>query len=81
MRFVLTILAVWFAIALFPEHPAAQDQGAGRIAHAGETITEKVWLSRTCTDSKWYLEESDDQTATLECYQRESSNDEEGGTQ
>ncbi len=79
MRFVLTILAIWFAIALFPEQPAAQ---AGHAEYlGGKTISEKVWLSRTCTDSKWYLEESDDQTATLECYQRESSNDEEGGTQ
>jgi hypothetical protein len=75
MRFVISILIVWFVVAFFPEHPAAQNQGYGRIAHTGETVTEKVWLSRTCTDSKWYLEESDDQTATLECYLRTADSD------
>ena len=58
MRFLLAIFAIWLAIVLFPERPRA----------ASPAITEKVWLSQTCAGSSWYLEEADEQTATLACY-------------
>lgn len=63
MRFVLAILAVWFAICLVPSPPPAPPP----------SMEEKVWLSRTCENSKWYLEDSDDQTATLACYEQPPS--------
>lgn len=60
MRFILAIFAVWFAILLVPEKPHAS---------SGVTIREKVWLSRTCPDdSRWYLDEADDQSVTVACY-------------
>jgi hypothetical protein len=57
-RFLIAIFAVWFAILLFPEKPRA---GSG-------DLKEKVFLSRTCRDSKWYLDTSDDQSITAVCY-------------
>lgn len=71
MRFLLAVFAVWFAILLVPD----QQPVVSAKPSAGVEITEKVWLSRTCTDSRWYLEEADDQTATLRCYQPASDDD------
>ncbi len=58
MRFILAIFAVWFAIVLVPEKPRADSSD----------YHEKVFLSRTCVDSRWYLDSADDQSATLVCY-------------
>ena len=65
LRFLAAIFVLWIAIALFPEHPQAKDSD----------LKEKVWLSRTCPDSRWYLDESDDQSATLVCYTLKSDPD------
>ena len=66
MRFLYAVFVVWLAIALFPDPPAKHQQ---------PTYQEKVWLSKTCKESRWYLEDSDDRTATLACY---ASGDDEG---
>jgi hypothetical protein len=68
MRFLLAIVAVWFAILLFPERPRASES----------EVKEKVWLSRTCPDSHWYLDSSDDQSATLVCYALKGEPSEDG---
>jgi hypothetical protein len=66
MRFILAIFAVWIAIVIFPDQP--------RVA-AGEPVKEKVWMSRACPDSRWYLESSDEQSATLVCYEASAGMD------
>ena len=60
MKFLAAILLVWLAIALTPEHAATSDDSG--------KIEEKVWLSQDCTNSRWYLHDSDDATATLDCW-------------
>ncbi len=46
------ILILWLAIALFPEDTP---------------IREKVWMSRTCTNSHWFIEDSHENSVTVEC--------------
>lgn len=61
MKFLYAVFAVWLAIALTPDPP--------QPPRAAGTIEEKVWMSSSCQGSRWYLEDSDEQTATLSCYQ------------
>ena len=56
MRFILAIFAIWVAIVIFPEQPRASG-----------VIEEKVWMSRTCPGSHWYLAESDESSITVHC--------------
>jgi len=69
MRFVAAIFAVLLAIALSaqPPRPSTSD------------LKERVFLSRTCPDSRWYLDTSDDQSATLVCYTLKGDPDQEDG--
>lgn len=69
MRFLLAVFATWFAIALWPDPPAPP--------RPTPTVEEKVFLSTTCDNSRWYLEDSDDQSATLACYPQPQSHDDE----
>jgi hypothetical protein len=57
LRFLAAVLVTYLAICLVPD---------GRSG--SHYVREKVWLSRTCPDSKWYLDEADDQTVTVVCY-------------
>lgn len=59
LRFLIVVFAIWLAICLAPEREARAGDGY---------IHEKVWLSRTCPNGNWFLDESDHDTATLECY-------------
>lgn len=56
MRFLLAVFVVWFAILLFPEKPEAHS-----------IIEERIFMSRTCTGSRWYLADSDDISITVHC--------------
>jgi hypothetical protein len=60
MKFLYAVFGLWLAIALVPDPAPPKPAGM---------IEEKVWLSQTCKGSRWYLEDSDEQTATLSCYQ------------
>jgi hypothetical protein len=70
MRFLLAIFAAWFVIVLWPDPPAPP--------HPTPAMEEKVFLSTTCENSRWYLEDSDDQSATLACYPQPKDDNSDG---
>lgn len=57
MRFLFAVFLVWLAILLVPEKPA----------EAHSIIEERIFMSRTCTGSRWYLADSDDISITVHC--------------
>ena len=62
MKFLFAIFALWFALALIPDH--AKPQAA---RPAGERRS--VVYPGTCPNGQtWYLIESSDDSATLGCY-------------
>jgi len=56
---LIGIFIAWFALCLIPD---------GRTQATDHHPREKIFLSRTCTDSHWQLDDSDDISATLVCY-------------
>lgn len=66
LKFVLCIMALWFALALVPD---------GRVsANARDIEQETIYPSHTCPDNhSWYLVDSDPDSVTVACYSSESN--------
>lgn len=62
-RFLAAIFLIWLAILLVPEKSRSNTDG----------VRERIFMSRSCTDSRWYLEDSDEDSVTLRCYALDDS--------
>jgi hypothetical protein len=61
MKAIALGLAAFFALCLVPN-----GESSPRRLPAIE-LREKIYLSRQCTGSRWYLVDSDDVSVTMEC--------------
>jgi hypothetical protein len=61
MRWLLVIFAIWFAICLVPDGRTV-DHGRG------DAYQETLYTSHTCESGRWYFENSDADSVTVNCY-------------
>lgn len=64
----IAIVGLWITALAASIGGGSGHAGSGAASQGNvQSIREKIWLSRACTDSHWYVVDSDDISVTVEC--------------